>query len=121
MTFGFQVNATDGHARVGMLSTAHGQIATPAFMPVATQGSVKAIAPDDLKSLGATILLSNTYHLMLRPGIQVVRNLGRTAVRLSNRLQEASVRGLQPSGGVTRQSKSKAAQKPAACADFQPL
>ena len=76
MTFGFQVNATDGHARAGMLITAHGQIETPVFLPVATQGSVKAIAPDDLKSLGATILLSNTYHLMLRPGIQVVRNLG---------------------------------------------
>jgi queuine tRNA-ribosyltransferase len=76
MTFGFQVNATDGHARAGMLTTTHGQIATPAFMPVATQGSVKAVAPDDLKALGATILLCNTYHLMLRPGIQVVRNLG---------------------------------------------
>ena len=72
----FQVRATDGQARVGVLSTAHGQIDTPAFMPVATQGSVKAVAPDDLKSLGATILLSNTYHLMLRPGIQVIRNLG---------------------------------------------
>jgi queuine tRNA-ribosyltransferase len=76
MTFGFQVNATDGHARVGVLNTAHGQIATPAFMPVATQGSVKAIAPDDLKALGTTMLLSNTYHLMLRPGIEVVRKLG---------------------------------------------
>ena len=76
MTFRFQVNSTDGHARAGVLNTAHGQIETPAFLPVATQGSVKAIAPDDLKSLGATILLSNTYHLMLRPGIQVVRKLG---------------------------------------------
>ena len=72
----FEVRATDGQARVGMLGTAHGQIDTPAFMPVATQGSVKAVSPDDLKSLGATILLSNTYHLMLRPGIQVVRKLG---------------------------------------------
>jgi queuine tRNA-ribosyltransferase len=76
MTFRFQVNATDGYARVGTLNTAHGQIETPAFMPVATQGSVKAIAPDDLKTLGSTILLSNTYHLMLRPSIQVIRNLG---------------------------------------------
>lgn len=76
MTFGFRVNATDGHARVGVLNTAHGQIATPAFMPVATQGSVKAIAPDDIKALGAAMLLSNTYHLMLRPGIEVVRKLG---------------------------------------------
>ncbi|MDA0988507.1 MAG: tRNA guanosine(34) transglycosylase Tgt [Chloroflexi bacterium] len=76
MRFGFQVNATDGHARVGVLNTAHGQIATPAFMPVATQGSVKAIAPDDLKALGATMLLSNTYHLMLRPGIEIVSKMG---------------------------------------------
>ncbi|MQF48883.1 tRNA guanosine(34) transglycosylase Tgt [SAR202 cluster bacterium AC-647-N09_OGT_505m] len=72
----FQVRANDGQARVGILTTAHGQVDTPAFLPVATQGSVKAVAPDDLKSLGATILLSNTYHLMLRPGIQVVRKLG---------------------------------------------
>ena len=76
MTSRFQVHATDGPARAGVLNTAHGQIDTPAFMPVATQGSVKAIAPDDLKSLGTTILLSNTYHLMLRPGIQVIRDLG---------------------------------------------
>jgi len=76
MTSRFQVHATDGPARAGVLNTAHGQIDTPAFMPVATQGSVKAIAPDDLESMGATILLSNTYHLMLRPGIQVVRKLG---------------------------------------------
>jgi len=72
----FEVRATDDQARVGVLNTAHGRIDTPAFMPVATQGSVKAIAPDDLKSLGATILLSNTYHLMLRPGTQVVHTLG---------------------------------------------
>ncbi|MDP6494666.1 MAG: tRNA guanosine(34) transglycosylase Tgt, partial [Dehalococcoidia bacterium] len=76
MTFQFQVDSTDGPARAGLLNTAHGQIQTPAFMPVATQGSVKAIAPDDLRALETTILLSNTYHLMLRPGIQVVRNLG---------------------------------------------
>ena len=73
MTFRFQVNATDGYARAGMLSMAHGQIETPAFMPVATQGSVKAIAPDDLKSLGATILLSNTYQRIPAQEIALVR------------------------------------------------
>ncbi|MBF8268015.1 MAG: queuine tRNA-ribosyltransferase [Dehalococcoidia bacterium] len=72
----FQVQATDGQARVGLLRTPHGQVETPAFMPVATQGSVKALAPDDLMSLGAEILLCNTYHLMLRPGIEVIHGLG---------------------------------------------
>ena len=72
----FQIHATEGLARAGVLSTPHGQIETPAFLPVATQGSVKALDPDDLKALGAAILLSNTYHLMLRPGIEIVRGLG---------------------------------------------
>lgn len=72
----FQVQATDCQARKGTLSTSHGQVETPAFMPVATQGSVKAIAPDDLKTIGTSILLCNTYHLMLRPGIEIVREMG---------------------------------------------
>ena len=76
MPFQFQVDHTDGPARAGMLNTAHGSVLTPAFMPVATQGSVKAVAPDDLTSLGAGILLSNAYHLMLRPGIRLVRDMG---------------------------------------------
>ena len=72
----FQLQAPDGQARVGLLSTTHGVVETPAFMPVATQGSVKALGPDDLDHIGAEILLSNTYHLMLRPGIDVVHKLG---------------------------------------------
>ena len=72
----FQVHAVDGRARTGVLQTAHGAVETPAFMPVATLGSVKALAPDDLSSLGANILLSNTYHLMLRPGIKLVSDMG---------------------------------------------
>ena len=76
MTRQFQVQANENGARMGLLDTSHGQIETPAFMPVATQGSVKAIAPDDLKKLGASILLSNAYHLMLRPGIEIISKIG---------------------------------------------
>lgn len=68
----FQLQAVDGTARAGLLSTAHGQIATPVFMPVGTVGSVKAIAPDDLQAIGAQIILGNTYHLFLRPGHELI-------------------------------------------------
>ena len=72
----FTLEATDGGARAGVLHTAHGDIPTPAFMPVGTQGSVKALDPADLKALGTTVVLANTYHLYLRPGVDVVRDLG---------------------------------------------
>ena len=76
MTDHFRVHAVDGSARAGTLRTAHGPVQTPAFMPVATLGSVKALAPDDLSSLGADILLANAYHLMLRPGVRLVSDMG---------------------------------------------
>ena len=63
-------------ARLGRLRTSHGDVETPAFMPVGTQGTVKAMLPRDLKELGCQILLGNTYHLSLRPGAEVVRKLG---------------------------------------------
>src|SRR6478609_3032088 len=63
-------------ARRGRLHTPHGTIETPVFMPVGTAGSVKAIAPDDLHTLNAQIILGNTYHLMLRPGEQLIKRLG---------------------------------------------
>ena len=59
-----------------MLHTPHGDVPTPAFLPVATQGSVKTVTPKELRELGATILLGNTYHLSLRPGVEVVRGMG---------------------------------------------
>ena len=68
----FQIHATDGAARTGVLQTAHGPVNTPIFMPVGTVGSVKAIAPDDLNAIGAEIILGNTYHLYLRPGDELV-------------------------------------------------
>jgi queuine tRNA-ribosyltransferase len=68
----FQVQAHDGLARSGLLHLARGQVETPAFMPVGTHGAVKALAPWDLKEVGAQIVLSNTFHLWLRPGPQVI-------------------------------------------------
>jgi queuine tRNA-ribosyltransferase len=67
---------TDGAARRGRLHTPHGLVDTPAFMPVATQGTVKSLDPDDLRTAGAQIVLANTYHLFLRPGHELVRDLG---------------------------------------------
>ena len=63
-------------ARLGRLVTAHGVVETPAFMPVGTQGTVKAMLPRDLKEMGCQILLGNTYHLYLRPGAELIRELG---------------------------------------------
>jgi queuine tRNA-ribosyltransferase len=68
----FEVLATDGAARTGRLLTTHGAIETPAFMPVGTYGSVKAMTPEELEGLGAQIVLGNTFHLMLRPGADIV-------------------------------------------------
>ena len=68
----FTVEAHDGAARAGRLSTAHGVVETPAFMPVGTYGTVKAMTPEELEQLGAQIILGNTFHLMLRPGAQVI-------------------------------------------------
>ena len=67
---------TDGAARAGRLRTPHGEVETPAFMPVATLGTVKSLSPDDLRAAGAQIVLANTYHLFLRPGHDVVQELG---------------------------------------------
>src|SRR5919199_4180526 len=76
MAIRFEVLHTDGAARVGRLTTAHGTVDTPVFMPVGTQATVKGLTPDDLVSAGARIVLGNTYHLLLRPGHELVRALG---------------------------------------------
>ncbi len=71
------VNAEiNSSARVGRLNTAHGMIDTPAFMPVGTQASVKAVSPHELMDIGHQIILSNTYHLMVRPGVDIIRDAG---------------------------------------------
>ncbi len=72
----FCVNDIDGNARTGRLETMRGPISTPVFMPVGTQGTVKALCPEELKSMGAEIILSNTYHLYLRPGHEIIRAVG---------------------------------------------
>jgi queuine tRNA-ribosyltransferase len=72
----FQLQACSGPARLGLLQTPHGAVETPAFMPVGTAGSVKAAPQDTLEELGAQIILCNTYHLYLRPGHELIRNLG---------------------------------------------
>lgn len=72
----FTLLATDGKARAGVIETDHGAIETPIFMPVGTQGSVKAIEQRELKELGAQIILGNTYHLYLRPGTEIIERAG---------------------------------------------
>jgi queuine tRNA-ribosyltransferase len=72
----FEVTATDGAARAGTLRTAHGEVRTPAFMPVGTKGTVKSLDPAELLALGAQIVLGNTYHLHFRPGDEVIAALG---------------------------------------------
>ncbi|MEX0582905.1 MAG: tRNA guanosine(34) transglycosylase Tgt [Sneathiella sp.] len=75
-SFDFSILATDGAARRGTLKTTHGDIRTPAFMPVGTAATVKGMTPEAVRETGADILLGNTYHLMLRPGSERVRHLG---------------------------------------------
>jgi queuine tRNA-ribosyltransferase len=70
--FSFEVRATSGSARTGLLTTPHGEVETPTFMPVGTQGSVKTLTPGEVAATGAKIVLGNTYHLWLRPGPEVV-------------------------------------------------
>ncbi|MHC5653786.1 tRNA guanosine(34) transglycosylase Tgt [Stappia sp. ICDLI1TA098] len=74
--FSFRLIATDGMARRGEIVTPHGQVSTPAFMPVGTQATVKAMYPGQVRELGADVVLGNTYHLMLRPGAERIARLG---------------------------------------------
>ena len=74
--FGFEISSVMGAARAGSLSLPHGTVQTPCFMPVGTQGTVRALSPHDLRAVGAEIVLANTYHLHVRPGEDVVAELG---------------------------------------------
>ena len=76
MSLAFQIQATDGAARTGVLQTARGDIRTPAFMPVGTAATVKALTMDQVRQAGADVILANTYHLMLRPGGERLQRLG---------------------------------------------
>jgi queuine tRNA-ribosyltransferase len=74
--FDFRIDATSGAARAGTLTLPHGTVETPVFMPVGTQGTVRALSPNDLRATGATLVLANTYHLHVRPGEQTIEHLG---------------------------------------------
>ncbi len=74
--FDFTLHATDGAARTGTFTTPHGNVDTPAFMPVGTNGSVKGVSPEEIEATGTSMILANTYHLYLRPGHELVRELG---------------------------------------------
>jgi queuine tRNA-ribosyltransferase len=76
VSFAFRVTHTEGAARRGVMATAHGDVETPAFMPVGTRGAVKGATARDLEEVGAQIILANTYHLMLRPGDDLIARLG---------------------------------------------
>src|SRR5713101_2608342 len=72
----FELLSTDGHARRGRLTTPHGLVETPMFMPVGTQATVKGLTPQQLQDAGARIILGNTYHLTLRPGDELIAEMG---------------------------------------------
>jgi len=75
-TFSFELKHTDGAARAGLIHTPRGTVRTPAFMPVGTQGALKAVHWHEVREAGADIVLGNTYHLMLRPGAERIAALG---------------------------------------------
>jgi len=102
--FSYTLHATDGKARTGVISTPRGEIRTPAFMPVGTAGTVKAMMPESVRATGADILLGNTYHLMLRPtaeridrlgGLHKFMNWGRPILTDSGGFQVMSLAGLR--------------------------
>ena len=74
--FAFKLLSKDNYARTGIIHTHRGEIKTPAFMPVGTQATVKACTIKDIKKTGSDIILANTYHLMIRPGVQRIQNAG---------------------------------------------
>ena len=100
--FSFNVRDENGYARCGKIFTAHGEVDTPVFMPVGTQGTVKAVFPDDLVKTGSQIILSNTYHLMLRPGVDRIASIGGL-----HQFMNCNIPILTDSGGFQIMSLSK--------------
>ena len=74
--FNFNVTSTENHSRLGVIETSRGKINTPAFMPVGTQATIKGAFIEDIIETGSEIILSNTYHLMIRPGVDRISTLG---------------------------------------------
>ena len=83
MTFSFKIQKEVGRARVGTIDTPHGQIKTPAFIPVGTKATVKSVLPESMKELGAQALLANAYHLYLQPGPDILDEAGGLAMFMS--------------------------------------
>jgi queuine tRNA-ribosyltransferase len=98
----FEIRATDGDARFGRLVTPHGEVPTPAFMPVGTRAAVKAMAPDELWTMGYRLVLANAYHLAVRPGADLVRDMGGVA-----RFMGFKGASLTDSGGFQAMSLAK--------------
>ena len=95
----FDIAAKSGRARTGILHTAHGPIRTPAFMPVGTAGSVKSLSNPEIESTGADVILGNTYHLWLRPGLSLLRDWGglrQFSVLNANTVRYSTPRSTQP-------------------------
>ena len=84
--FSFKLKSVDKKARTGVISTPRGNIRTPAFMPVGTAGSVKAMIPENVTKTGADILLGNTYHLMLRPGSEIVAKIDFSSLAINGNI-----------------------------------
>ena len=100
--FSFSVMKEDGRSRVGKINTQRGEIDTPAFMTVGTQGTIKAAFMDDIILSGVQIILSNTYHLMIRPGIEIIKRLGGL-----HEFMNCNLPILTDSGGIQIMSLSK--------------
>ena len=98
----YEILAADAGARMGRLLTPHGEVTTPAFMPVGTRAAVKAMAPDELWTMGYRIVLANAYHLAVRPGADLIREMGGLA-----RFMGFSGAVLTDSGGFQAMSLAK--------------
>src|SRR5436853_5852408 len=112
--FSFRVTASDGAARCGTMTTMHGEVATPAFMPVGTQATVKGLAPEAVRASGTDIVLANTYHLMLRPGAERIARLGGL-----HRFMNWPLPILTDSGGFQVMSLSELRKVEEACVTFR--
>ena len=116
----FELLATEGHARRGRMTLNHGVVETPIFMPVGTYGTVKGVMPQSLEALGAQIILGNTFHLWLRPGLDILQQFGglhRFEGRLGHRkIQPELMPELMPEPRITFETVPSTAKRVAATA-----
>ena len=114
--FSFQLDHTDGSARAGAIHTPHGSAPTPLFMPVATQATVKGLTPEEVAGAGGQVVLSNAYHLYLRPGVGTVSSLGGLhgvhALARPHPHRQRRIPGLQHGGRCARSTMRAFASAP---------